>query len=386
MAEPIDDTEFDILVIGAGIAGAALAFFAAPHARVALLEREEMPGLHATGRSAAMFMESYGPESVRALTRASRGFLEAPRPDGQPLITPRGALYIATQQRIEALHALHAALRAEGAPAHLLDRAAAQARVPVLRDEAAALALLDEAACDLDVDRLHQHYLRGAAGHGARLYTHADVQAIERDGSGWRVITPSRQWCAPLLVNAAGAWADLVGALAGVAPLGLVPRRRSAFTFMPPGGVDCRSWPCVADVDETFYFKPDAGILLGSPANADPVPPHDVVPEELDIATGIFQIEQATTLTIRRPLRTWAGLRSFVPDGALVGGFDPLLPGFFWCCGQGGYGIQTSPAMGQACAAALLGRPLPAHIADQGLGFVDLAPRGALLLSGRTSV
>lgn len=375
MALPPDDTDFDILVIGAGIAGAALAYFAAPHARVALLEREAMPGMHTTGRSAAMFMESYGPDSVRALTRASRSFFEASQADGRPFITPRGALYIATQDRIDTLHALHDALRAEGAPAHLLDGAAARACVPVLRQEATALALLDEAACDIDVDRLHQHFLRGAAAHGCRLFTHADVQAIERDGSAWRVVTPKRHWRAPLLVNAAGAWADGVGALAGASPLGLEPRRRSAFTFAPPAGVDCRAWPCVADVDETFYFKPDAGVLLGSPANADPVPPHDVVPEELDIATGIFHIEAATTMTIRRPLRSWAGLRSFVPDGALVGGFDSHLPGFFWCCGQGGYGIQTSPAMGQACAARLLGLPLPGHLAAHGVSFEGLAPR-----------
>ena len=163
--------------------------------------------------------------------------------------------------------------------------------------------------------------------------------------------------------------------LAGVAPLGLEPRRRSAFTFAPPPGLDVRAWPCVADIAENFYFKPEAGVLLGSPANADPVLPHDVVAEELDIATGIARIEAATTLNIRRPLRTWAGLRSFVPGGALVGGFDAAVPAFFWCCGQGGYGIQTSPAMGQACAARILGRPLPAQIADQGLRYSDLAPR-----------
>jgi len=367
--------DFDVLVVGAGIAGASVAHFLAPHARVALLEREALPGMHTTGRSAAMFMESYGPAQVRALTRASRAFLEAPFNDEAPLITPRGALFIARADQLAAVHALHQQLRGEGTRAMLLDSTAARARVPVLREAATALALLDDDSADIDVDRLHQRFLRGARQHGAQLFVNADVQAIELSAGRWQVSTATQQFTAALLVNAAGAWADSVAALAGVAPLGLQPRRRSAFTFTPPAGSDVHAWPCIADIDETFYFKPEAGVLLGSPANADPVPPHDVVAEELDIATGIARIKAATTLTIRRPLRTWAGLRSFVPDGALVGGFDDALPGFFWCCGQGGYGIQTSPAMGQACAARILGRPLPMHIADQGLNFDDLAPR-----------
>ncbi len=368
-------TEFDVLVIGAGIAGASVAFFLAPHVRVGLLERESQPGYHTTGRSAAMFMESYGPAQVRALTRASRAFLATPVNGESPLISPRGALYIARAEQAEALRALHERLRSEGTQAQLLDTAAARARVPVLRSEAAALALLDDDACDIDVDRLHQHFLRGARRQGAILVCDADVRGIAFAQGRWSVSTSTQRFMAPLLVNAAGAWADVVAALAGAVPLGLQPYRRSAFTFAAPAGVDVRGWPCVASVDESFYFKPDAGVLLGSPANADPVAAHDVVAEELDIATGIQRIEENTTLAIRRPLRTWAGLRSFVPDGALVGGFDDAVPALFWCCGQGGYGIQTSPAMGEACAVRLLGRPLPAHIAEQGLGFADLAPR-----------
>ena len=367
--------DFDVIVIGAGIAGASLAHFLAPHARVALLERESLPGMHTTGRSAAMFMESYGPAQVRALTRASRRFLEAGIDGEPPFISPRGALFIARADRAEALHALHEQLRGEGTQPQLLDTAAARTRVPVLRPEAVALSLLDDDACDIDVSRLHQHFLRGARRHGVQLFIDADVQAIAFGGGRWTVSTRTQQFTAPLLVNAAGAWADVVAVRAGVAPLDLQPCRRSAFTFAPPAGVDSRAWPCVADIDETFYFKPESGVLLGSPANADPVLPHDVVAEELDIATGIHRIEQATTLAIRRPLRTWAGLRSFVPDGALVGGFDDAVPGFFWCCGQGGYGIQTSPAMGEACAARLLGQALPPTIADEGLTFEKLRGR-----------
>ena len=367
--------DFDAIVLGAGIAGASVAAFLAPHARVCVVERETQPGYHSTGRSAAMFMESYGPAQVRALTRASRAFLAAPLNGEPPLITPRGALFIARAGQLPALQALHTQLQREGARTRLLDTAAALACVPVLREDAAAQALLDEEACDIDVDRLHQRLLRTARQHGAQLSVGAAVQEIAYAHDRWHVSTPSLRLAAPVLVNAAGAWADTVAALAGVAPLGLAPRRRSAFTFAPPPGCDVRAWPAVCDVDETYYFKPEAGVLLGSPANADPVPAHDVVAEELDIAIGIARIQAATTLTIRRPLRSWAGLRSFVPGGALVGGFDDAQPGFFWCCGQGGYGIQTSPAMGQACALSILGRALPAHIADQGLSFEDLACR-----------
>lgn len=218
-------------------------------------------------------------------------------------------------------------------------------------------------------------YLRGARRHGAVLRCAAAPRAIERAAGRWRLrLDDGSELDAGLLVNAAGAWADDLAALAGVAPLGLQPRRRSAFVFDPPPGLQIARWPCVVGAEEDFYFKPDAGLLLGSPANADPVAPHDVQPEEIDIATGIHRIEQATTLRIRRPRRTWAGLRSFVADGDLVGGFDVRVPGFFWLAGQGGYGIQTSAAMGEACAALLLGRPWPQHLADEGLDAAALSP------------
>jgi D-arginine dehydrogenase len=353
----------DIAIVGAGIAGASLAYFAAPHARVLLLEREPLPGVHSTGRSAAMFMESYGSPQVRALTRASRAFLEAPPPGfgDAPLISPRGALYIGHADQAAALQALHDTLRAEGNPAEWLDTAQALARCAVLRPEAAAHAVLDPMAADLDVHTLHQGYLRGAKARGAQLATDAELLSMRPAAQGrWRLETRAGSVDAGCVVNAAGAWADVLAARAGVAPIGLEPRRRSAFVFEAPPGAASAHWPCVADIDESFYFKPEAGLLLGSPANADPVPPHDVMPEELDIATGIHRIEAATTLGIRRPRRTWAGLRSFVADGDLVAGFDDGAPGFFWLAAQGGYGIQTSAAMGELCAALVLQRPLPA--------------------------
>jgi D-arginine dehydrogenase len=368
----VSDTDFDFIVIGAGIAGASVAAFLAPHGRVIVLEREAHAGLHTTGRSAAMFMESYGPAQVRALTRASRHYFES-----MPgWLSPRGALYLGRADQREAVDALHAQLAADGATVRSLDNTEALARVPLLRPEAAGHALLDEAACDIDVDAVHQHFLRTVREHRSALSFDVQLVGLTREADRWLAqAADGATWRAPVLVNATGAWVDEVARLAGVRPIGIQPRRRSAFTFAPPAGTEVRHWPCVASVDEDFYFKPDAGVLLGSPANADPVVPHDVVAEELDIATGIARIEAATTMTIRRPLRTWAGLRSFLPDGALAGSFDDAAPGFFWCCGQGGYGIQTSPAMGAACAARLLGQAMPPHIAEQGLGFDDLRCR-----------
>jgi D-arginine dehydrogenase len=364
--------DFDVIVIGAGIAGASLAHFLAPHARVAVVEREAQPGYHSTGRSAAYFAPSYGPPQVRALTRASQAFLQAV----PGVLTARGSLFPARASQLDTLHRLHDRLHAEGARGvSLLHTSAAQALVPVLRAEATAAALHDTDGSDIDVHTLHQHYLRGAKAANAQVLCDFEVTHLECTRGRWDVRSADRTLRAPVVVNAAGAWADVLAALAGARPLGLQPKRRSAFTFAPPSGVDTRAWPCVVGIDEDFYFKPDAGVLLGSPANAEPVAPHDVVAEELDIATGIARIEGATTLAIRRPLRTWAGLRSFVPDGALVGAFDETLPGFFWCCGQGGYGIQTSAAMGAACAARILGHDLAPYITDQGLTFEDLRCR-----------
>ena len=371
-------TSGDVLIVGAGIAGASLACWLAPHARVVMLERESQPGYHSTGRSAAMFIESYGGEQVRALTRASRAFFERPPPgfSEQPIFTPRGALFVATESQREQLEAHWALLHPLSAQARRLDGDEVRRMVPVLRPEELIGGAYEADAMDMDVHALHQGYLRAAKASGATLVCDANVIAIERTAKHWHVeVADGRTVDAPVLVNAAGAWADAIAQLAGVAPIGLEPRRRSAFVFAPPEGIETSHWPLVIGADEDWYLKPDAGLLLGSPANADATVPHDVQPDELDIATGIARIEQMTTLTIRRPKRTWAGLRSFVADGGLVGGYEPTAPsGFFWLAGQGGYGIQTSAAMGEACAALVRGLPLPQRIADFGLTAEMLAP------------
>jgi D-arginine dehydrogenase len=377
----------DFLIVGAGIAGASIGHFLAPHGRTVVLERESQPGYHSTGRSAALFLESYGTAQVRALTLASRAFLEAP-PDGfadGPILAPRGALFVAAPGQDAELAALWQVMPSVSPRGRLLDAAGARDLVPVLRREHVLGAVFEPDAADIDVHRLHHGFLRSIRRHGGRIVGDAEVCAIARDEGGpWNVDAAGVRYRAPLLVDAAGAWCDEVAALAGVAPIGLVPKRRSIFTFAPPEGVDTTRWPLFGSVDERWYVKPDAGLLLGSPANADAVAAQDVQPEELDIALAIDRIEAATTLAVR-PRRTWAGLRSFVADGDLVGGFAAEAPGFFWLAAQGGYGIQTAAAMGEACAALVRGLPLPRRLASFGLDAAMLAPTRPSLTGARAS-
>ena len=364
----------DAIVIGAGIAGTSAAYFLSDRAKVLVLERDAQPGVHSTGRSAALFSETYGNEQIRALTRASRAFFERP-PRGfaaHELLHPRGALVIGSREQAAQVQADYEAMRVHAPDLQLLDVAAMRAIVPVLEPEFAQLGLLEPGAADIDVDAVHQGFMRGLKQRGSRIECGAQLLSIERSQGEWLLEVSIRgaqpeTLRAPLLIDAAGAWADDVARLAGVVPLGIEPRRRSAFLFQPPPGLDTASWPFVTSVAEDFYFKPDAGLLLGSPANADPVPPHDVQPEDLDIAMAIDRIERVTTMRISNPLRPWAGLRSFVADGGLVGGFDSAVPGFFWMAALGGYGIQTCAALGEACAHLVLGRALPAHLSDAGL-------------------
>ena len=372
-----ENTLFDFAIIGAGIAGASVAARLATHGRVVLLERESQPGYHSTGRSAAMFMESYGPPMVRALTRASRAFFVQP-PSGftdQPLLHERGALYLALNGQQQALDALQRELGDSCPDLRRLDQDATVSLLPCLRPEAVLGGLLDPMAMDIDVHALHQGFLRMVRRAGGVLHTRAELAQAHRVNGVWQLGWASGQTTqARTVVNAAGAWADQVGVLCGAAPIGLVPHRRSAFTFRPPEGVDVSAWAVTSSMDETWYIKPDAGVLLGSPANADVPVPHDVVPEELDIATAIHHIEAATTLQIRRPLRSWAGLRSFVPDGELVIGWDTQCEGLFWLAAQGGYGIQSAPGASELAAALLLRQDVPAPLLQQAISPAALAP------------
>lgn len=367
---------YDVLVVGAGIAGASLAALLAPQCRVAVLERESQPGYHATGRSAALFSTIYGNAAVRALSRASREFLYAP-PQGfsdTPLVQPRGTLYIARADQRQALDA-YAALPDVAPAVRALDAAQAQQLSPLLRPGYVQAALLEADAVDIDVHALHQGYLRRLRQAGGMLQVDGGITALRRGSTGWTVGAGAREFHAGIVVNAAGAWADALAVLAGTVPAGVQPLRRTALLVDAPAQIDTAAAPLTIDIAEQFYFKPDAGRVLLSPADETPSAACDAVPEDWDVAVAVDRIEQATRLDVRRIVRSWAGLRSFAPDRTPVLGFDRVAAGFFWLAGQGGYGLQTAPAMAALAAAQILGQPLPEALRAAGVSAAALDPQ-----------
>jgi len=366
----------DILVIGAGIAGASVAAHLAETRSVIMVEGEGRPGFHSTGRSAALFTEIYGNATIRALTRASRKFLFEPPAEftEAPLTRPRGCLYIATAAQQAAISSFHAL--SDVAPAtRMLEVDEAHELCPILRRDYVAAALLEPDCADIDVHGLHQGYLRAFKRRDGRLITNSPVHSLAYANGRWEAGAGSENLTASLIVNAAGAWADELAEMAGIARIGLTPCRRTAMLIDAPPGMSINAWPFVNDIDEKFYFRPDAGSLFLSPADETPTAPADAQPEEWDIAAAVDRIEQATTLEVRRLKAKWAGLRTFTPDRTPVVGFSAAAPTFFWLAGQGGYGIQTAPALSRAAAALVLGSALPADLAAQGLDLAALSPQ-----------
>ncbi len=354
----------DAIVVGAGIAGASAAYALAEHLSVALVEREAIAGYHTTGRSAALYTESYEKGPVQLLTLASSGFLRRP-PDGfttEPLLSPLPVLYVATEAQRATLDRIvtDVAGRTE---LRSVEGDELATLCPALRRDRIVAGLLEPAAHEIDVHALHQGFLRGARRRGATIWLDAPVVAIGRTSGRWHVRAGERSFAAEVIVDAAGAWADEVAAMAGVTPIGLTPMRRTAFTFDPEGH-DLTGWPIVVDADERFYFKPEVGQLMGSLAEETPIEPCDVRPEEIDVALAIERITRATDFEIRTVRRTWAGLRTFAPDRLPVVGAEPSVAGFFWLAGQGGYGIMTSPAMAQLTAALVADHELPPELAE----------------------
>jgi D-arginine dehydrogenase len=372
----MEHRQADFLIVGAGVAGVSAGAFLAPHGRTLILERESQPGYHTTGRSAALYTEHYGNRTVRALTRASGRFLKSPPPGfaEHPILSQRGLLFVARADQLDRLAAVEEEMRSGGGAPRRLSWPEALSLVPVLAPGYGAAALLDPHAMDIDVHELMQGYLRAFRKSGGALVGDAEVLALERQGALWHARTREAAYAAPVLVNAAGAWADAIAELAGVPPLGIVPLRRSMVSIDAPAGLEVSGWPMFNDVEEQFYVKPDAGRLLLSPADETPSPPCDAQPEDLDLALAVDRLERATTIKVSRLHRRWAGLRCFAPDRTPVAGFDPSAEGFFWLAGQGGYGIQTSAALGQVAAALASGGHMPREILAEAVAVAELAP------------
>lgn len=363
----MDTHAFDAIVIGAGIAGATVAAHLAPDYRVALIEAEEAAGYHATGRSAAIWILNYGPPDVRVLTGLSRPYFEHPPADfaEAPILSHRPVVFLAPPEQRDDL----GRLLAQGNGLREASIAEITTLIPALRPGYAVQAAIEEDAFDMDVAALHQGYLRLLRAGGGVLALRSRTGTIERRGGLWHVaVSGGASFTAPTVVNAAGAWGDEVATQAGVPPLGLVPKRRTG-VVIDPAPWQATRWPMVNDVNHTWYVRPEARTkLMVSPADETDMHAHDVAPDELDVAIAIDRMQQALDIEVRRVEHSWAGLRTFTPDRSLAFGWGEA-PGFFWCVGQGGYGIQTSPAAGRLVADVVAGRdPGPAGAI---LGAID---------------
>jgi glycine/D-amino acid oxidase-like deaminating enzyme len=330
----------DFLVIGGGIAGLSAGARLSQHGKVTVLEAEDALGYHASGRSAALFEESYGPPSVVALNKASASFLHT---ENGGYLTPRGLMLVGDKDQGEAFERDMADLNMQR-----ITTDDARARIPILNPETLGFAAVSDAAFDIDTDRLLQDFARAIRSNGGQVLTKAKVTDIRKEGH-W-VIEAGGPYEARTLINAAGAWVDEIAEMAGIAPIGIIPKRRSMARLPAPGGRDVRGWPMMLGVAEAWYAKPDAGKLLVSPSEADPVSPHDAYADDMVLAEGLARYEEMVTEPVTRVETNWAGLRSFAPDGTLVLGPDSSNPAFVWSAGQGGYGFQTSPAASRLVA------------------------------------
>ena len=369
-----DGKTFDFIVIGGGMAGASAAAHLSARGTVALLERESQAGYHSTGRSAALFSTIYGSAPVRALARASQAFLFDSPAWFTPtrLVSPRATLFFGTSEQA----ALLAAFRDDADVAsatQVLDVDQVAALLPLFKPGYIGGAVLEPGSADIDVAGLHQGYLRQARRGGATIVLDAEATHIERVGGRWVVQTKQERYAAPVIVNAAGAWGDDVARLAGARPVGLRPLRRTAMLVDAPRGLDSAGWPAAIAVDESFYFKPDAGRLLLSPADEEPSLPCDAQPEDLEVAIAVDRFETATGERVAKVWHRWAGLRVFSADRTPVAGFDPQVEDFFWLVGQGGYGIQCAEALARVAAALACGEPVPADLAAAGVDAEHLS-------------
>lgn len=337
----------DFLVIGGGIAGISAAARLSELGSVTVLEMEDALAYHASGRSAALFEENYGKPSTVDLNKASKDFHV-----GAGVLSPRGLMLVGSAETAAQFAADQAKMKLE-----TLDLADALAMVPILDPKVIDRAAYDPEAWDIDTDKLVQTFAKMARANGGTIVTKAPVETIRRTDTGWQVTAKGETYETRHIVNAAGAWADRIAELAGIAPMGLKPLRRSMARIPAPGGHDVSSWPMLFGPGEDWYAKPDAGALIVSPAEEDLVEPHDAYADDMVLAEGLARYEANVTEPVTRLISSWAGLRTFTPDRTLVLGPDPAERSFIWCAGQGGYGMQSSPAASQLLADLVAGRP-----------------------------
>jgi D-arginine dehydrogenase len=361
----------DILVIGGGIAGLSAAAALSVHARVAVIEAEEQIGYHSSGRSATMVHYALGDRLVRALTLASRSFFEDPPAEfaETPIGRRMPVLVHARDDELDALDRLYAEI-AIFADLERLDAAGVHALCPLLRDDARH-GIADYDGIRLDPHALLQGNLRRLRARGGELHTGQRIATIQREPGAWAVTSEKgERFSAPILVDAAGSWADEVARLAGVRALGLEPKRRTIITFDAPEGTKLEGLPFAKTVGDELYFAPESGRLFASPMDEVPSDPCDAQPDELEVALAAYRMEERTTVQVRHLHSKWAGLRTFTPDRHPAAGFAAEADGFFWLAGQGGFGLQTSPAMAAVVASLIAGTPWP--VAD--VSAADLSP------------
>lgn len=381
-------TETDFLVIGGGIAGLSVAYELSARARVAVVEAESAIGYHSTGRSAAVMSENYGPSSWRRLVTASRRFLEEP-PAGfarSPLLAGRGALFLALEHERSALEEQADDLRVRGIDVNVMSPADARSLCPVIKPEEFALALHEPDCRDVDTHELLSGYARGLRACDGILVTDARVTTLDKKGRYWEAATPRGRFRAPSVVNAAGAWVREIAAMAGLPDRNVTPFRRTALTFDPPPASDASLWPMVFDVGETFYFKPESGRVMASPADREPSAPCDAQADEIEVAMAIDRIHAFTTMQVTRIRHRWGGLRTFAPDQAPVIGADPADESFVWLAGQGGNGVMAGPAAARLAASIAAGETMPSDVEELGIDLDDISPARDCVSRGGTYV
>ncbi len=367
--------DYDYLVIGAGISGAAAAYELAALGTVALIEAESMPGYHSTGRSAALFTPNYGGETVRLVNKASQAFFLDPPPgfcDG-PLLTPRGMLTVAAPGEEELLAPI-LDLSTVSYEIENLDAVRTLSLAPLLRPERVAASAYESGVMDIDVASLHQGFLRGIRRRGGVVLCGKRVTRLDRHDSLWKAANSDFSVSGRIVINAAGAWAGQIGDMAGAGSVKLVPKRRTAIIVDVPAGMNVVAMPAVDYIAGDSYIKPDGGRIMASPGDQTPTEAQDVQPDEWDVAVLVDWLQRETLVSVSHIAKSWAGLRSFVADQAPVVGYDAAAPNFFWLAGQGGYGIMMAPALGRAAASLIGSGSLPPDLLQRGLYESHLSP------------